>query len=55
MEMFWVMGLFFAFITIVFIAVAYFLPEWVGITGQKALEVEKHQQNSNEEKPPPQT
>ena len=53
MELFWVMGVFFAFITILFIAVAFFLPEWVGITGKKALEIEKHQQNDSDENKPP--
>lgn len=53
MEMFMVMGVFFAFITIVFIAVAFFLPEWVGITGKKAMEIEQHQQQTNDEKTPP--
>lgn len=33
------MGIFFIVITMVFIAVAYFLPEWLGITGKKAKEV----------------
>lgn len=48
------LGGFFAFITIAFIAVAFFLPEWVGITGKKALEIEKHQrdgQDGNESSP----
>lgn len=48
MELIWVMVGFFAFITLVFIAVAYFLPEWIGITGQKALEIEKHQNSTSD-------
>lgn len=42
------LGGFFAFITIAFIALAFFLPEWVGITGKKALEIEKHQRENND-------
>lgn len=49
MEIGWIMAGFFAFCTMVFIAVAFFLPEWVGITGKKAQEVIRDQQ---EEKPP---
>ena len=30
------MGSFFIFITVIFIVIAVFLPEWVGITGKKA-------------------
>lgn len=36
MEIAWIMGGFFAFVTIVFIAIAFFFPEWVGITGDQA-------------------
>ncbi len=43
---------FFAFITLIFIAVAYYLPEWVGITGKKALEIEKHQHSEITANPP---
>jgi uncharacterized membrane protein (DUF485 family) len=45
MELIWIMGLFFIFITFVFIVLAFFFPEWLGITGSKAKEViESHQQ-----------
>ncbi len=38
------LGIFFILITAIFIAVAFFLPEWLGITGKKAKEViESHQ------------
>lgn len=47
MEMIWVLVGFFAFMTLAFIAIAYFLPEWIGITGQKALEIEKHQRGDS--------
>lgn len=42
--MFWVLFFFFILVTILFIVVALFLPEWVGITGKKALEIQEHQQ-----------
>lgn len=43
MELIWILIGFFALVTMVFIVIAIFLPEWVGITGQKALEIQKHQ------------
>ena len=49
MDMIWLLSGFFAFITIAFIALAYFLPEWVGITGKKALEIEKHQRSGHDD------
>jgi F0F1-type ATP synthase membrane subunit b/b' len=48
MELFWVMLIFFLFITIVFVVIAFLYPEWVGITGKKALEIQKHQLDDNE-------
>lgn len=39
MELIWIMGLFFLFITFVFLVLAFFFPEWLGITGSKAKEV----------------
>lgn len=45
MEIIWILIGFFALFTMVFIVVAIFLPEWVGITGKKALEIQKHQHN----------
>jgi hypothetical protein len=50
MDIMWVLIFFFAFITIVFIAFAYFFPEWVGITGKKALKVQEHQKESSNTK-----
>ena len=44
MEIVLAMGIFFIFVTVIFIAVAIFLPEWVGITGKKAKEIMKEQQ-----------
>lgn len=39
---------FFIFVTMIFVAVAFFFPEWVGITGKKAKEYqEQHQEGSN--------
>lgn len=45
MEIIWVLIGFFALVTMIFVVIAIFLPEWVGITGKKALEIQKHQQN----------
>ena len=39
----WILIFFFAFITIAFVAFAYFFPEWVGITGKKAREIQEQQ------------
>jgi hypothetical protein len=47
MEIAWVMGIFFTFVTIIFIAVAIFLPEWVGITGKKAQAIIKEHQGDS--------
>lgn len=58
MEIGWIMGAFFTFVTIVFIVIAIFLPEWVGITGKKALQTMEEQRgdhpadsSSSEQKP----
>ncbi|MGZ3724200.1 MAG: hypothetical protein ACXWQQ_00280 [Pseudobdellovibrio sp.] len=50
MDMFWVLFFFFIFVTVIFVIIAIFLPEWVGITGKKALEIEKHQHTDDSEK-----
>ncbi len=39
----WALMIFFIFITVVFVIIALMFPEWVGITGKKALEIQKHQ------------
>lgn len=39
---------FFILVTAIFIVIGVFFPEWVGITGKKAHEIQQHQQ---EEKP----
>ncbi len=44
MEIAIAMGLFFIVVTAIFIAVAVFLPEWVGITGKRAKEIMVEQQ-----------
>lgn len=46
--MIWLLFGFFAFVTIAFVAFAYFFPEWIGITGQKAKEIQKHQMDDSE-------
>ncbi|MFN7905823.1 MAG: hypothetical protein ACK5P5_11640 [Pseudobdellovibrionaceae bacterium] len=38
---------FFIFVTISFIVIAVFFPEWVGITGKKALDIAREQQGLN--------
>lgn len=49
MELFWVMLGFFIFITIVFVVLAFIFPEWFGITGKRALEIQKHQTGDADE------
>lgn len=41
MSIFWGMTLFFILVTMAFVAIAFFLPEWVGITGKKARQIQK--------------
>ena len=53
MEIIVVLGIFFILVTVIFIAVALFLPEWLGITGAKAKEVIKsHAGDESSEKSP---
>lgn len=40
------MGFFFIFITMIFVAIAVFLPEWLGITGKKAKQIIADQQSA---------
>lgn len=47
MEIGWILGFFFVLFTVVFIALCIFLPEWVGITGQKAKEIIAEQEDKN--------
>ena len=47
MDLLWVMFTFFIFITIAFIIIGLFFPEWVGITGDKAREIQRHQQDDS--------
>jgi lipopolysaccharide export LptBFGC system permease protein LptF len=55
MEIGWIMFGFFVFVTLIFVVIALFLPEWVGITGKKAQEYIKEQAGdtplSNEAEP----
>lgn len=48
MEIIWILIGFFALFTMIFIVIAIFFPEWVGITGKKALEIQKHQHTDSE-------
>jgi lipopolysaccharide export LptBFGC system permease protein LptF len=45
MEIIWALLGFFAFVTLAFIAIAFYFPEWVGITGDKAREIQEHQKS----------
>jgi len=36
--------------TIAYVVISLVFPEWVGMTGKKALEVQKHQRGDEEEK-----
>ena len=49
MEIGWILTGFFIFVTLIFIAVAIFLPEWVGITGKKAKEIMKEQNETSDQ------
>jgi lipopolysaccharide export LptBFGC system permease protein LptF len=52
MEIGWILAVFFIFVTLIFLIIAFFLPEWVGITGKKAQEIMKEQQNERRESGP---
>lgn len=41
------MGVFFILVTMIFVAVAIFLPEWLGITGKKAQQIISEQKESD--------
>ncbi|MGZ3774868.1 MAG: hypothetical protein ACXVCY_15775 [Pseudobdellovibrionaceae bacterium] len=42
------MGIFFIIVTMIFVAVAVFLPEWLGITGKKAHQIIAEQQDDSQ-------
>ncbi|MFM6928612.1 MAG: hypothetical protein ACKOX6_09115 [Bdellovibrio sp.] len=44
------MAIFFVIATAVFVAIAIFLPEWMGITGKKAKKIIEDQQEKPSEK-----
>ena len=52
MDLMWIMFSFFIFVMMVFVVIALMFPEWVGITGKKALDIQKHQ--TGDEPPPEQ-
>lgn len=52
MELTWILIFIFALCTMIFIALAFFLPEWVGIS--KPTPEKKNDQASSEENKPPQ-
>lgn len=43
MEIAWALGGLFILVTLIFVAISFFLPEWIGITGNKAKEIMKEQ------------
>ncbi|MBO9665464.1 MAG: hypothetical protein J7501_01450 [Bdellovibrio sp.] len=43
------MSIFFVIVTMIFVAIAVFLPEWMGITGKKAKKIIEQQQDRKEE------
>ncbi|MEK2644932.1 hypothetical protein [Bdellovibrio sp. BCCA] len=45
------MGIFFIVVTMVFVAIAVFLPEWMGITGNKAKKIIAEQQEDSSNPP----
>lgn len=47
MDLIWVMFAFFILVTVLFVVLAVTFPEWFGITGQKALEIQKHQETDD--------
>ena len=48
MDLIWVMFTFFIIVTMIFVIIGLFFPEWVGITGKKAHEIQRHQQQEVE-------
>jgi hypothetical protein len=54
MEIIIIMGFLFIFFTVVYVVLAIYAPEWVGITGHKAHEINRshHTDQKNEEEPP---
>jgi hypothetical protein len=47
MEIGWLLGGLFFFVTLVFIVIAVAFPEWVGITGKVAKDFEKQQRGND--------
>jgi hypothetical protein len=37
----------------IFIVIAFMFPEWIGITGKKALEIQKHQSSNTDQNTEP--
>jgi hypothetical protein len=40
----WIIIVFIIFLTIFYVAISIFFPEWVGMTGKKALQIQKEQE-----------
>ncbi len=48
MELMWIMFGFFILVTLIFVVLAVAYPEWFGITGNKAREIQKHQEGDED-------
>lgn len=51
MEALWLMGGFFILVVLVFLAITFLFPEWVGITGKSAREIMAHQRGNSPDDP----
>ena len=47
----WIIIGFIVFLTLTYIVISFLFPEWVGMTGKKALEIQKHQQGEDNDSP----
>jgi len=50
-SMSWIIISFIVFLTICYIVISVLFPEWVGMTGRKALEIQKHQRDETLHEP----
>jgi hypothetical protein len=51
MDFAWILGIFFIFTTVIFMILAFFLPEWIGLSGETAKKITAHQTDQQEEPP----
>lgn len=45
----WIIIAFIVFLTFAYIVISFMFPEWVGMTGKKALEIQREQQGDPED------